>query len=108
MQGGSREKIPNLLAQDSAADQHGTKAFACLRELRTGCVRYEEPAGYNTLLYELRSKYAAGAKAPLLHAIRADLMGGKRHVLITSNETEESEVIPPASLSRDSSRCTRL
>ncbi|KAL1519796.1 hypothetical protein AB1Y20_023303 [Prymnesium parvum] len=85
--------IRNLLKRaESAADQFGMKAFACLRELRTGSVHYEEPEAYNALLHELKSEYDESAKSHLWHALKEDVVGGKGHGLITRDETEESEV----------------
>lgn len=68
------------------------KALACLRELRTGSVMYEEPDGYNGLLCDLKTKYSASSKSHLWQAVRNDTVGKKRHGLITKQETEESEV----------------
>lgn len=67
------------------------KALACLRELRSGSVMYEEPDAYNSLLHELKSKYECSAKSHLWQAVRDDVVGKKRNGLITSEETEESK-----------------
>ena len=81
-----------LGSQESATDQHCMKALACLRELRVGCVRYEEPDGYNELLRDLKAKYDATPKSYLWMAVLQDEVSGTRHGLIRDTETEESGV----------------
>lgn len=81
-----KERILQLL-NDSVKDQLYPKAFDCVTALRSGCVKEEEPAAFNTFLRLMRSMYEGKR-----HNAFWELIVSKSISLIHEDECEESDI----------------
>lgn len=81
-----KDRILQLL-NDSVKDQLYPKAFDCVKALRSGCVKEEEPAAFNTFLRLMRSMYEGKRHNSFWELIVSDSIS-----LIHEDECEESDI----------------